>query len=420
MNAVVSVPTIFICAGITFLVMATALTLLCIHDPREKATRWWAASMWVGVIAVSIVATRTVLPAWFALGIGNALVAMTISLVWAGFVVFRGGKPALSILVAGPLVWASCYGGFEAFREQITYRLVVITVVMVAYSILIVRTAWRGWKSERLPTFFATTWIYGIHGVTYSIRIPIAILYPATEHGGTIQAWWLPIFALEGFAMTILSTFVFTALIKERAEQRYRLAAEVDSLTSSATRRFFVSQTRELLARKREKGVLAVIDLDFFKSINDSFGHMGGDRVLQTFGAYIANRLGPGMIFGRLGGEEFGIFIPDMTDRQAGEFLEMIRSGVEALEIPFMGNPIRVTISVGVASVRDAGLDFDHLMAAADSALYIAKDEGRNRLRFFSLAMRMHRIVEGDQESRVGLSDSRLSRAGVRIQVKRA
>lgn len=174
------------------------------------------------------------------------------------------------------------------------------------------------------------------------------------------------------------------------------------------------------MARKHAKGVLAVIDLDHFKSINDSFGHMGGDRVLQTFGAHVTRQLEDGMVFGRLGGEEFGIFIPNRTDREAGEFLEGLRAGVEALEIPFMGNPIRVTISIGLASVRDAGVDFDHLMAAADSALYIAKEEGRNRLRFFSVSMRMHRIVEAGMESRVGLAESRLSRAGVRIQTKRA
>ena len=109
-----------------------------------------------------------------------------------------------------------------------------------------------------------------------------------------------------------------------------------------------------------------------------------------------------------------------MSETEAGDFLEALRADIEALEIPFMGNPIRITISIGVASIRDTGPDFDHLMAAADSALYIAKDEGRNRLRFFSLAMRMTRIVEAGAESRVGLSETRLSRAGVRVQPRRA
>jgi diguanylate cyclase (GGDEF)-like protein len=254
----------------------------------------------------------------------------------------------------------------------------------------------------------------------YLARIPASIFYPATHVNGQIIAPWAGIFFLEGFALTVMSAFVFLSLIKERAERRYRFAAEIDGLTTAATRRFFVSQTRDLLARKQAKGALAVIDLDHFKSINDSFGHMGGDRVLQTFGAYVTQRLEQGMVFGRLGGEEFGIFMPDRSDREAGEFVESLRAGVEALEIPFMGNPMRVTISVGLASVRDAGVDFDHLMAAADSALYIAKEEGRNRLRFFSIAMRMHRIVESGTESRVGLAESRLSRTGVRFQAKRA
>ncbi|MDB5553108.1 MAG: hypothetical protein JWL86_3092 [Rhizobium sp.] len=420
MNAVLSVPTIFICTAITFLMVAVALTLLAVHDKKEKATRWWAAAMWMGVLAVGVAASRTVAPAWFAIGIGNVFVIMTMSLVSAGFTVFSGGRPRLWLLFTGPLIWAGCYVGSEVFREEITYRIVVLTSVMATYSVMIVRTAWQGWQTERLPTFLATVVIYGAHGVVFAARIVAGVLYPATESDGAIQAPWLVAFALEGFALTVLSAFVFTMLIKERAERRYRLAAEIDGLTSAATRRFFVSETRDLMARKQAKGVLAVIDLDHFKSINDSFGHMGGDRVLQTFGAFVTQRLEPGMVFGRLGGEEFGIFVPDVTDRQAGEFFEAIRTGVEAMEIPFMGNPIRITISLGVASIRDAGQDFDHLMAAADSALYIAKDEGRNRLRFFSLAMRMHRIIEDGQESRVGLAESRLSRTGVRMQVKRA
>lgn len=420
MNAVLSVPTIFICTGITMLMVAIALTLYWSFDRREPATAWWAAGMWAGFLGVSFGATRLVMPAWFGIGLSNALLLLCMSVVAAGFTAFAGTRPSRIAIAAGPAIWAALYAGSEAFREEITYRVVMLSVVMAIYSAFMVRRAWDGWKSEHLPTFLATVLIYGAHGLMYVARIPVSILYPAKNVNGQIVAPWGGIFFLEGFALTVMSAFVFLSLIKERAERRYRLAAEIDGLTTAATRRFFVSQTRDLLARKQPKGVLAVIDLDHFKSINDSFGHMGGDRVLRTFGTHVTRQLEDGMIFGRLGGEEFGIFIPGRTDREAGEFLEGLRAGVEALEIPFMGNPIRVTISIGLASVRDAGVDFDHLMAAADSALYIAKEEGRNRVRFFSVSMRMHRIVEAGMESRVGLAESRLSRAGVRIQTKRA
>jgi len=420
LNALISVPTILICTAITMLMVAAALTLHRLFDRREPATTWWAAGMWAGFLGVSFGATRLIMPAWFGIGLSNGLILLCMSFVAAGFTAFAGARPSRIGIAMGPAVWVALYAGSEVFREEITYRIVALSMLMAIYSALMVRRAWDGWKSEHLPTFMATALIYGAHGLMYLVRIPVSLLYPAKNVDGQIIASWGGIFFLEGFTLTVMSAFVFLSLIKERAERRYRLAAEIDGLTLAATRRFFVSETTDLLAHKKARGVLAVIDLDHFKSINDSFGHMGGDRVLQTFGAYVADRLEPRMVFGRLGGEEFGIFMPDFTDRQAGEFLETIRTGVEALEIPFMGNPIRITISIGVASVRDAGLDFDHLMAAADSALYIAKDDGRNRLRFFSLAMRMHRIVEGDQESRVGLADSRLSRTGIRIQVKRA
>jgi diguanylate cyclase (GGDEF)-like protein len=292
-----------------------------------------------------------------------------------------------------------------------------MTLILGCYCIGIIGSAWRGWKTEGLPTFFATVLIYSTHCVFYVLRTLFAIFLPASEHGGEIHAVWVAAIAIEAFTMSIFSTFVFLALIKERAERKYRLAAEIDSLTNSATRRFFVSETRDRLAKAPKSGALAIIDLDFFKSVNDCYGHLGGDRVLQAFGKFVNARLEPGMIFGRLGGEEFGLFLPDQEMSQARDFLDRLRADVEAMQIPFMGSPIRITISLGAASVREVGIDFDHLMAAADSALYLAKEEGRNRLRVFSLSMRMHQILEDGAETRLGLTEQRLSRVNIRSRI---
>jgi diguanylate cyclase (GGDEF)-like protein len=255
---------------------------------------------------------------------------------------------------------------------------------------------------------------FSLHSVLYLVRIPTTLLYPATEVRGVITAPWLASFALEGFALTIFSTFVFMALIKERAERRYRLAAEIDSLTSVSSRRFFVSETHAALARRPKSAFLALLDLDFFKKINDTYGHMAGDKVLQSFAAHVSGRLRPGMAFGRLGGEEFGLFLPDCSEGEAIEFLEELRAGVEALEIRFNGNVLKATTSIGVAGIEEAGHDFDHLMAGADNALYIAKDCGRNRVSVFRLAMRLEKIVEGGRESRLSLGKHRVSRLSVR------
>lgn len=420
MNAVLSVPTVMICVAITVLIVAVALSLVWIHDQREKAVLWWGVGMWSAVLGASLIATRTILPQWLSLGAGVTLMTLAFALVAAGFGVFTGGRVNHVALAAGPLAWLMSYLFVPGFTETVAYRATAMSIILGFYCLHIIGSAWTGWKTERLPTFLATVLIYSTHCVFYVVRSLFAFLLPATEHGGEIQAVWVAAIALEAFMMSIFSTFVFLALIKERAERKYRLAAEIDSLTGAATRRFFVSETRDRLLKSPKSGVLAIIDLDFFKSVNDCYGHLGGDRVLGAFGKFVNDRLDPGMVFGRLGGEEFGIFLPDVEASQAREWLDKLRADVEAQQIPFMGSPIRITISIGAAAVREAGVDFDHLMAAADGALYMAKEEGRNRLRMFSLSMRMHQILEDGNEMRLGLTEQRLSRVNIRSRIGKA
>jgi diguanylate cyclase (GGDEF)-like protein len=136
--------------------------------------------------------------------------------------------------------------------------------------------------------------------------------------------------------------------------------------------------------------------------------------VLQSFAQQVSSQLRQGMRLGRLGGEEFGLLITQCTEDEALDFLEDLRAGVEALEIRFNGNVLNVTTSIGVAGSEEAGFNFDHLMAGADNALYLAKENGRNRIDHFRPAMRLRDIIEDGQESRVSLSGRRVSRILVR------
>jgi diguanylate cyclase (GGDEF)-like protein len=409
-----------VCVSITELIVAVSLSLIWINDTREPAIRWWCTALWVAVLATGIYALRPLIPHWFAVSSINFFLILAFALAAAGFAVFNGNRMPPAFIAAGPLAWVLGYLAIPGFIEHLAWRATALTVILGAYCLMIVRCSWQGWKQEGLPSFLATAVIYTIHVGFYVLRTVLAFLYPVAEDLSRAHSGWAVLSALEAFAMSIFSAFMFFALIKERAEYRYRLAAEIDGLTGAATRRFFVSQTRERLAKAPKNGALAVIDLDFFKSVNDCYGHLGGDRVLQAFGKFVDSRLEAGMIFGRLGGEEFGLYIGDREASEAKDFLERLRSDIEAMQIVFMGSPIRITISVGLASVREVGLDFDHLMAAADGALYMAKEEGRNRIKLFSLAMRMNTIVEMGNETRLGLAEQRLSRMMVRSKVGRS
>jgi len=411
--------TLFICTAITTGVVAVALTYSSLLPGREKATVWWCWAMWAVTLGLVLLSLRAILPAWLALGIGNALALLGYGLAYKGYRIFRnvGALPLADWF--GAALWLLLYFGVESVREDVNSRVILAASVISAYSALTALEVWRGWNEDQLPSFVALMALFSTHAMMHFGRVVLVLIY-TQDKSNPLIAFWLAAISLENFVHAIGISFFFFALTKERAERKYRLAAEIDSLTGAATRRFFVSETRERLAKKPKSGVLAVIDIDFFKSVNDCYGHLGGDRVLQAFGSFVDQRLQPGMVFGRLGGEEFGLYLPDMEASQARAWLEDLRMEVEAMQIPFMGSPIRITISLGAAAIRDAGLDFDHLMAAADGALYVAKEDGRNRLRVFTLSMRLHQITEDNSEMRLGLAQQRLSRMNVRSRVGRA
>jgi diguanylate cyclase (GGDEF)-like protein len=413
---VLSLSTIFICTAITTGVVALALTYASMLEGRDEATVWWCWGMWVASAGMLLLALRGLLPFLAGVGLGNALVFVGYGLARKGYGIFRDVKTSSVTLWAGAAFWIAVCVTVPDIRDNFSHRIAFSSSIIMTYSVLLALDGWQGWKRDRLPSFVALVVLFSTHALMHCVRACLAILYPVKD---VIQgnSSWLAVIGLESYVHAIGISFLFFALSKERAERRYRLAAEIDGLTGAASRRFFVSETRLRLGKTPKAGVLAIIDLDFFKSVNDCYGHLGGDRVLQAFGGFVQERLGAGMVFGRLGGEEFGIYLPDFELSDAREFLDALRGDVEALPIPFMGSPIRITISIGAASVRDVGVDFDHLMAAADGALYLAKEEGRNRLRTFLPTMRLHKIMEEGAETRLGMSEQRLSRMMVRSRV---
>lgn len=417
MASVLNIGTIMICTSLMTLVVAMALTFIWFFEKRDTAIGWWCLSMWMATVATFALALRGISPWWIGIGLGNALLMVTYGMIWAGFVSFRGSKVSIPFIFAGALFWIACIYGFESIRSDVNNRVIVSSISIPFYCLLVVRETWKTWKKERLPSLMAAGFFYASHGLFYLIRVPLTIAYPVGEIVPGQTSTWFAVITLEAFVHGMFSSFVFVALVRERAERRYRLAAEIDSLTSVASRRHFVSETRAALARKPKSAVLAVLDLDYFKKVNDTYGHMAGDRVLQSFAYRVSSELSPGMVFGRLGGEEFGLFLPDCSEAAAAEFLETVRAAVEALDIRFNGNVLKVTASIGAASTAEAGLDFDHLMAGADNALYVSKRQGRNRICLFSLSMRLENIVEAGRETRLGLSKKRVSRISVRSRL---
>jgi diguanylate cyclase (GGDEF)-like protein len=126
---------------------------------------------------------------------------------------------------------------------------------------------------------------------------------------------------------------------------------------------------------------VVLIDIDYFKKVNDKYGHLTGDDVLRHVAKVVAGILRASDVFGRYGGEEFCAFLPNTTESDAIGLAERIRAGVEASPLKLeQGGTIKTTISIGLADSVRAGYDFKGLVAAADGALYGAKNGGRNQV----------------------------------------
>lgn len=188
------------------------------------------------------------------------------------------------------------------------------------------------------------------------------------------------------YIVLLFSVLVFIALWAyriKRSQLRFMKLARRDGLTGIFNRQHFVSAAEQQLqhCRKSNRHIcLVLIDLDHFKLINDTHGHAVGDRVLQRAVNACQQHLRSTDIFGRLGGEEFGLMLPECTLDQVLERTEQIRQAIAA-EAPGEETPnIPVSASFGVATSIHSGYELRQLLIHADDALYQAKRDGRNRV----------------------------------------
>jgi diguanylate cyclase (GGDEF)-like protein len=184
------------------------------------------------------------------------------------------------------------------------------------------------------------------------------------------------------FSSSMKQSLYQRGLKLKEAYQRIEELAELDELTGSSNRRCIMRMLDEEISRAERTGApcsIALIDLDWFKRINDAYGHPTGDEVLRTFAISMFANVRPIDRFGRYGGEEFLLVLPDASQDGACRMLDRLRAIVADLDWSAFSPGMRVTISAGVATLR-AGERADTLLARADRALYSAKAQGRNRI----------------------------------------
>ena len=352
-----------------------------LQNRRTTALAWWGAAFLVFAPATALFSLRGTLPDVWTIVICNAGYALGYGLLWTGARVFENRRPALLLMATGAIAWLlACQ--FPYFLQSLPLRIALASLIVVVYCLLFVSELWRG-RTEGLISRWPIMAMVGLHCLFFLIRIPAITTMPFPVGAQAPATFAALIVVLGPIFYAFALPFLLMALTKERAELEQERAADIDALTGIANRRGFTKRASRVLARLEADEApigLLLFDLDNFKTINDRFGHRGGDQVLILFAKTLQISLRPLDLVGRFGGEEFVALMPGVAPDTMIEIAERVRDSFAAVAREVDNQKIEATVSVGTASAVQAGYDFDTLYAVADAALYRAKQKGRNRI----------------------------------------
>jgi diguanylate cyclase (GGDEF)-like protein len=357
------------------------------RSPRRRAIwfAWWGVALLLGNVAAGNVIWHGFHPDFLGLGITGAALVATFGCCWQGARAFERRQPLW-------LPLAAATGGWLAFSlvpdlfEHAPYRVIVSSLLASGFLMLTAFEFWRG-RSERLASRWMMIALCASLALVFAIRIPLVNVAPFPFGALPASADWLAAYNMIMFFHTVILVVLMVAMTKERLELEQRTVANTDPLTGAMNRRALESRGRRLLARHERDGqelCALFLDIDDFKRINDLAGHIGGDLVLKSFVEITSNAIRPTDFLFRVGGEEFCCLLPQTDAQQGRRVAERIRQQVEAFAFDAKRSrvtaPLKVTVSIGVASTALAGYDIDALLREADGAVYAAKRLGRNRV----------------------------------------
>jgi diguanylate cyclase (GGDEF)-like protein len=344
---------------------------------------YWIAANAVAIVALFAFALQGHASRWLTFVAANELLAMSLLLVIEGCLRFLGRRTR---------PWAA-YAGLVAVLIGISYWTFVVPDFNARVTLV---SAYHA----GLYAVLAALMLRGrpSHRPRYSYYfLAVAAMLLCAGHASRGVMYGFGVLMQNGLMQVTPSNILFLALgilappclsigvvmlAHDRLAERLERLANVDDLTGALTRRAFLAIGDTLLMaslRARSPLTMAIIDIDSFKAVNDTYGHAAGDQVLAHFAAFVADNLRVGDVFGRLGGEEFGVLCPATTTADAVALLERLRGRLPTSAPAGFPRGLRYTFSVGVDQHRRAE-SLAQFMARADGALYAAKQSGRDRV----------------------------------------
>ena len=374
------------------------LLISWLQHRRQPALGVWGAGFLTASIATAlIIVARGDIPNFLSIVVGNALLAVSYGILWCGARTFERKKVSIPLALIGLFVWlAAC--SISPIYARPEARAAVMAMIGACYTLLAVVELWRGRGDGawRWPIIV----ILAAHAASIPIQIPVAGTW---RHPDPADVDLLTFMIFEAAFVSIGGAYLLSGLVNDRIAASFRRTSLTDPLTGVINRRGFLEIGERLFERARfgnEPLALMMFDLDRFKGINDQFGHAAGDEVLTAFCHLASAQLRPNDLFARIGGEEFVTVLPNTTAQDALCLAERVRSAIEGASHTVEDHLVRMTVSVGVASLTEGTTALDVLVSAADNALYQAKTAGRNRVELNSFELERASLGHSDAVSR--------------------
>ena len=377
----IDMPTMLVSILVVALSMGAAVLASGWRIPHRDGLNFWGQGLLLLSAGFILFALSVRLHNPWLIWLGNVLLAASYASVLMALSRFHAHACPLW-LTAGPILLVALFS--LVFLHQGEWRVITVEVVLLwqwcAVAASVLRCQSGPLERGRWLLLLGAV----LMGLVYAVRIVAQWL-----DWGQMEHLWPPHMAQVAPHLLSLSGLVFLTLgyvlmTKERADAEFRRSARLDALTGIPNRSAFLDTFQHVLAQAARGNwpvALLMADIDKFKNVNDTYGHLAGDAVLRA----VAQRLQAGLraqdTLGRYGGEEFLVLLPDTPVSGARTLAQHLRQSVEQMVVSWEGKKITVTISVGISGQIPAGAqDAQALIDRADQAMYAAKHAGRNRV----------------------------------------
>ena len=375
----------------TLLVEATLLMLLnggvlgLMHrglsaDVQSSARDWRIGTLILASGSI-LLALQDQLPGSFLVTVGNGCLMLGLALYWRSVRRFEGLPDSAWIFTPVVLGVIGIFW-FAAIMPSFAVRVLVATL---AWIVPLIGAAWLLIKRRAEQRFVSRSVLAAIMGlviVTMLLRALYFLTYPyrtASILDSSDLVSGITPFLL--CLLPVIGTTCFLMMCSERVQRLWQSAAATDFLTGLPNRRTISATAEARINAARRLGIglaIAIIDIDHFKSINDRFGHEAGDRALKHVANVLASNSRSANMVGRIGGEEFVVLIEVSSKNEALVAAQRLRAALELAPVVINDQALTLTVSIGLSELLSSDLDFSTILGRADSAMYQAKQNGRN------------------------------------------